>query len=85
MISTGESHSVKELLQLAFEYVGLRWEDYVVADQSLVRPAEVGYLVGDVSKARERLGWTSGTDFKSLVRIMMEADLQQLSSVNLSR
>jgi GDPmannose 4,6-dehydratase len=80
VISTGECHTVRELLQLAFDHVGLRWEDYVVIDESFLRPAEVARLVGDSTKAREKLDWRPRTGFKGLVEIMMEADLRQVSS-----
>lgn len=79
VIATGETHSVKDFLQLAFNYVGLEWEDYVVTDKSLIRPAEVDHLVGDSTKAREKLGWKPHTDFKRLVEVMVEADLEGLS------
>ena len=80
VMSTGEVHSVRELLQLAFEHVGLKREDYVVTDESLIRPAEIHHLVGDSTKAREKLGWRPRTDFKRLVEILVEADLRQLSA-----
>jgi len=79
VIATGETHSVKDFLQLAFNYVGLEWEEYVVTDKSLIRPAEVDHLVGDSTKAREKLGWRPHTDFKRLVEVMVEADLEGLS------
>ena len=76
VIATGESHSVKEFLEQAFDYVGLRWEDYVVVDQKLFRPAEIHELVGDYAKARQKLGWEPTVKFEELVKIMVEADLR---------
>jgi GDPmannose 4,6-dehydratase len=75
VVATGESHSVQELLGLAFECVGLDWGEYVVIDPALKRPAEVDRLLGDASKARQRLGWTPRVRFPELVRMMVEADL----------
>jgi GDPmannose 4,6-dehydratase len=75
VVATGESHSVQELLGLAFECVGLDWAEYVVIDPALKRPAEVDRLLGDASKARQRLGWTPRVRFPELVRMMVEADL----------
>ena len=67
VIATGESHSVQELVEIAFEFVGLDWQKYVVEDPSLFRPAEVDHLVGDSSKAREKFGWTPTTKFTTLM------------------
>ncbi|MEW6440469.1 MAG: GDP-mannose 4,6-dehydratase [bacterium] len=80
VIATGVTHSVRELVELAFGIVGLCWEDYVVLDPRLVRPAEVDMLRGDWSKARERLGWKPRVPFEDLVRMMVEADLERLRS-----
>ncbi len=74
VIATGESHSVQEFLELAFERVGLDWREYVETDPRYLRPAEVDLLVGDASKAREQLGWTPATSFERLVEIMVDAD-----------
>ncbi len=76
VISTGETHSVKEFVQHAFDYVGLNWEDYVEIDPRFYRPAEVDLLVGDSSKAKEKLGWEPSVTFKELVEIMVQADLE---------
>ena len=73
VVATGESHSVNELVQLAFEYAGLDWEKYVVIDPTFKRPAEVDVLLGDASKARERLGWEPKVHFPELVRMMAQA------------
>ncbi|GBC76654.1 GDP-mannose 4,6-dehydratase [bacterium HR08] len=75
VIATGETHSVRELCELAFGYVGLDYRDYVVVDPSLFRPADVTLLVGDASKARRRLGWEPKVRFEELIKMMVEADL----------
>jgi GDPmannose 4,6-dehydratase len=79
VIATGESHSVRELVELAFGCVGLDWHKYVRLDPTLLRPAEVDHLIGDSSKARATLNWQPETDFPSLVRMMVEADVARLS------
>ena len=75
VIATGESHSVQELVEIAFGHAGLRWQDYVREDPALLRPAEVDHLIGDPTKARETFGWTPSVDFAGLVRMMVDADL----------
>ncbi|WP_298401543.1 GDP-mannose 4,6-dehydratase [uncultured Chloroflexus sp.] len=75
VIATGETHSVREFCELAFGYVGLDYRDYVVIDQRFMRPAEVDLLIGDPSKARQKLGWQPRTTFPELVQMMVEADL----------
>ncbi|SEO63975.1 GDP-mannose 4,6-dehydratase [Paenibacillus sp. OV219] len=80
VISTGEMHTVKELLEVAFSYVGLNYEDYVVIDEAFVRPAEVDLLLGDCSKAKEQLGWELSVDFKQLVHIMVDEDLKRVKA-----
>lgn len=77
VIATGQNHSVREFLELAFDHAGLRWEDHVVVDPALLRPAEVEHLLGDASKARARLGWKPEVDFPGLVRMMVDADLER--------
>ncbi len=79
VISTGESHSVRELVELAFAHVGLDWQQYVRTDPRFLRPAEVDHLIGDPSKARAALGWTPEVDFTRLVHMMVDADLARLS------
>jgi len=79
VIATGVTHSVRELCEVAFSAVGLRWEDYVVVDESLLRPAEVDTLVGDASKAQRELGWRSDVDFARLIEMMVAADLATLA------
>ncbi|MCX7860873.1 MAG: GDP-mannose 4,6-dehydratase [Chloroflexus sp.] len=76
VIATGETHSVREFCELAFGYVGLDYRDYVVIDQRFMRPAEVDLLIGDATKARQKLGWQPRTSFPELVQMMVEADLQ---------
>lgn len=75
VIATGEAHSVKELLAEAFALVNLNWEDFVEIDPRYYRPTEVDNLQGDATKARTKLGWTPKTDFKALVKMMVEHDL----------
>jgi GDPmannose 4,6-dehydratase len=78
VIGTGETHSVREFCELAFGYVGLNYQDFVVQDPRFYRPAEVDLLISDPTKARVELGWTANTSFKSLVEMMVEADLKRL-------
>jgi GDPmannose 4,6-dehydratase len=78
VIATGESHSVQELVELAFQHVGLDWKKYVREDPSLIRPAEVDTLLGDWSHAREKLGWKPEVSFAQLVQKMVDADLAVL-------
>ncbi len=77
VIATGESHSVQELVQHAFDYAGLDWHEYVVVDPKFRRPAEVDVLLGDASKARQKLGWEPKVQFPELVRMMVQADLDR--------
>jgi GDPmannose 4,6-dehydratase len=79
VISTGESHSVRELVEVAFGHVGLEWQKFVRLDPKLLRPAEVDHLVGDCSKARNTLAWAPEVDFAGLVRMMVDADVERLS------
>jgi GDPmannose 4,6-dehydratase len=78
VVATGESHSVRELLETAFAVVGLDWQSHVRQDPALLRPAEVEHLVGDASKARRDLGWTPRVGFAALVEMMVRADLDRL-------
>ena len=75
VIATGEMHSVREFVQIAFGLVGLDWNDYVEIDPRYYRPTEVEELLGDASRAKRALGWVPKTTFDHLVRIMLEADL----------
>jgi GDPmannose 4,6-dehydratase len=79
VIATGESHSVRDLVEIAFGHAGLDWQQHVKLDPDLVRPAEVDYLVGDASKARATFGWTPTIDFRGLVTMMVDADVERLS------
>ena len=80
VIATGVSHSVKELIEIAFGRVGLDWQKHVYQDPALLRPAEVDHLLGDSAKARKELNWTPRVDFKGLVEMMVDADLARLSA-----
>lgn len=78
VIATGKTYSVREFLKVAFEYVGLDFERHVAFDERYVRPAEVELLVGDYSKAKEKLGWEPKTGFEDLVKLMVDADMKEL-------
>jgi GDPmannose 4,6-dehydratase len=75
VVSSNETHSVRELVELAFGHAGLEWEEYVVVDERFFRPAEVDLLIGDSSKARTKLGWQPKVDFPALVEMMVDADI----------
>jgi GDPmannose 4,6-dehydratase len=79
VIATNETHSVREFLEHAFACTGLKWEDYVAFDERYCRPAEVDLLIGDYSKARQKLGWEPKTKFADLVKLMVDADLQKVT------
>ena len=79
VIATGESHSVRELVEAAFGHVGLDWQPHVKLDPKFLRPAEVDHLIGNSSKAQRALGWTPEVDFISLVRMMVDADVARLT------
>jgi GDPmannose 4,6-dehydratase len=78
VLATGETHSVEELCQVAFDYAGLNWKDYVVIDPKFYRPAEVDLLIGDPGKAGQQLGWEPQVAFEGLVKMMVDADLKDL-------
>ncbi len=80
VVGTGVQHSVRDLVEVAFERVGLDPQDHVVQDESLLRPADVENLVADASRARQRLGWEPTVDFTGLVEMMVDADLDRLRS-----
>ena len=81
VIATGESHSVEEFLTLATEYIGLgKWEDIVDIDKNLMRPTDIEDLIGDASKAKKELGWKPKTNFKDLVKSMVEHDSEQVKA-----
>jgi GDPmannose 4,6-dehydratase len=78
VICTGETHSVREFCEVAFSHAGLNWEDHVVIDPAFMRPAEVDLLVGDATKAADKLGWKPATSFHDLVSMMVDADIALL-------
>lgn len=80
VIATGETHTVKELVQVAFDHAGLDWEKYVKLDPAFIRPAEVDLLIGDPSKAKKQLGWTPKVSFEQLVKMMVDSDIERLSA-----
>lgn len=82
VISTGETHTIEELVEIAFSHVGLNWRDYVVIDQKFVRPAEVDLLLGDCTKAKEKLGWELEVGFEQLVKMMVDSDLEKLKKIH---
>lgn len=78
VIATGRTHTVRELVELAFGYVGLNYQDYVKVDPAFLRPAEVDHLCGDWSKAKKKLGWQPETTFEELIHMMVDADLERV-------
>jgi len=84
VVATGETHSVREFLDLAFGHVNLNWQDYVAFDERYLRPAEVDLLIGDPSKAKAKLGWQPSVTFEELVHLMVEADLQAMGLITLN-
>lgn len=78
VVGTGETHSIKELCEEAFSYVGLNWQKYVYVDPRFIRPTETGPLVADPSKAKKVLGWKPKTSFKELVQMLVDANLARL-------
>lgn len=85
VVATGTQHSVRELLECAFGYVGLNYRDYVTIDPAFLRPAEVEQLVGDASKAKRQLGWQPQIGFEELVHMMVENDLKELTDAGAGR
>ncbi len=81
VIATGVAHSVRDLVKVAFERVGLDWQPYVRVDPTLIRPAEVDHLIGSSDKAHRVLGWQPSVDFAQLVAMMVDADLARLAAV----
>jgi GDPmannose 4,6-dehydratase len=75
VITTGETHSIREFLDLSFSYVHLNWEDYISFDERYLRPAEVNILLGGTTKAKIKLEWESSVTFEELVHLIVEADL----------
>ena len=84
VLATGKTHSVRELLEAAFDATGLDWEQYVEVDPKLIRPAEVDYLCGDATKAREKLGWEPEVSFEDLIKMMVKADLEAIQTVEIA-
>jgi GDPmannose 4,6-dehydratase len=80
VISTGISHSVRDLVEVAFNHAGLDWRKHVAMDPKLIRPAEVEHLIGDSSKAAAQLGWSPSVDFAHLVKMMVDADLERVAA-----
>lgn len=78
VIGTGESHSVREFLEIAFDYVGLDWQKYVKFDQKFFRPAEVDDLIADTRKAEAQLGWKPNVTFQDLMKIMVDSDMREI-------
>ena len=85
VIATGESHSVKELIQSAFEHVGLDYEEYTRIDEKLYRPAEIYELKGNAGKARNKLGWQPTVTFQRLIHMMVDAEMESLSQHSLKK
>jgi GDPmannose 4,6-dehydratase len=81
VLATGKTHSIRQLLEVAFRAVGLDWQKYVEIDPKLIRPAEVDVLCGDATKAREKLGWEPEVAFEELIKMMVEADLVQVQEL----
>jgi len=79
VIATGQNHTVREFLEIAFGHVGMSWKKHVVIDPALIRPAEVNTLLGNPAKARRKLGWKPQVSFRELVHMMVDADLKKLS------
>jgi GDPmannose 4,6-dehydratase len=79
VIATGQAHSVRDCVEIAFDQAGVDVDDHVVVDEDLKRPAEVDHLIGDAGKAKRMLGWEPHTSFESLIRLMVDADLELLS------
>jgi GDPmannose 4,6-dehydratase len=80
VIATGETRTVKELVQVAFDRAGLDWEKYVKLDPAFIRPAEVDLLIGDPAKAKKHLGWTPKVSFEQMISMMVDSDIARLSS-----
>jgi len=80
VVATGEAHSVRDLVEVAFGHVGLDWQQFVKVDPAFLRPAEVDHLIGSAAKTKAQLGWEPRVDFPSLVRMMVDADLARIES-----
>jgi GDPmannose 4,6-dehydratase len=82
VVGTGSTHSVRELCEVAFDYLGLDWQDHVVVDPRFLRPADVDFLVADATKARTKLGWEPTVAFEELIQMMIDADMVALKREN---
>ena len=82
VVATGETHSVREFLEIAFGLVDLDWQSFVRTDPRYERPSEVDLLVGDASKAHRDLGWKPRTNFRELIQLMLESDLEEASALS---
>ncbi len=80
VVATGEAHSVRELVEIAFGHAGLDWKKHVEVDERLLRPAEVDRLIGDASRARKELGWAPTVSFEEMIRMMVDADIRRLEA-----
>jgi len=86
VIATGRTHSIRQLLSVAFSVVGIDdWEQYIVLDEKFLRPAEVDHLVGDASKARRQLGWMPTVTFEELIQMMVESDINEQTKLDAQR
>jgi GDPmannose 4,6-dehydratase len=83
VVATGEAHSVKALVEIAFAHAGLDWQRHVITDPRFLRPAEVDHLIGNPAKAQAKLGWTPDVSFTQLVQMMVDADLARLEAGHL--
>jgi GDPmannose 4,6-dehydratase len=79
VVATGKAHSVRDCVNIAFDHVGIDPADHVVIDEQFLRPAEVDHLIGDATKARDRLGWAPRTSFEEMIRLMVDSDLRTLA------
>ncbi|MDK8181675.1 GDP-mannose 4,6-dehydratase [Paenibacillus sp. UMB4589-SE434] len=82
VISTNETHTVEELVEIAFGHAGLNWKEYVVIDPKFVRPAEVDLLLGDCTKAKQQLGWELEVGFEQLIKMMVDSDVNKYQKLN---
>lgn len=78
VVGTGETHSIKEFLEIAFNHVGLNWQDYVVIDNAFKRPVDINSLCADASKIKKELGWEASVKFKELVKLMVDSDMEKV-------
>jgi GDPmannose 4,6-dehydratase len=79
VIATGETHTVQELVEVAFERAGIDWKRHVKIDKAFMRPAEVDLLIGDPTKAEKQLGWKPSVSFQQMIHMMVDADIERLS------